>query len=315
MGGLIIDTDVGFDDLLAILYLLAQPDITIQAFTVVNGISDPDEGATALLAMQQMIGGLEIPVYLGATQPMSGSNAFPEVWRHQASQLGWSKPSTSPQAMPASQYLSGALGQAGSLSLLAIGPLTNLGTVLEASRPAATVQPMSIMGGAFKAQGNIPTAPLSEGNMFVDPLADQIVFAAGLDPVLVPLDACNQVPIDQSFLAEFNAIPESQRSPLWSIASQVLAQIANQFVEPPPPTQPTPYFAYDPLAGVSIADLGVLADLTPIDVVVAQQGPNPGQTTVGSGTANARVAFGANSSTFRSQFMAAFTLPAARRRA
>jgi pyrimidine-specific ribonucleoside hydrolase len=314
MGGLIIDTDVGFDDLLAILYLLAQPDITIQAFTVVNGISDPDEGATALLAMQQMIGGLEIPVYLGATQPMSGSNAFPEQWRHQASQLGWSTPSTSPQAMPASQYLSGVLDQAGSLSILAIGPLTNLGTALKTGAPAATVGPMSIMAGALEVCGNIPSAPLSEGNMFVDPLAAQVVFASGVKPTLVPLDACNQVPIDQSFLDEFNAIPESKRNPLWPIASQVLAQIASQFVKPPPPTPPTPYFAYDPLAGVSIADPGVLANLTPTQVLVKQQGANPGQTTAGSGPPNAQVAYGANSSTFRSQFMAAFTQPASPRR-
>lgn len=313
MGGLIIDTDVGFDDLLAILYLLAQPDVAIEAFTVVNGISDPGEGADALLMMQQLLGGLEIPVYLGAAQPMAGDNAFPEVWRHQASQLGWGKPSTAPQRAPAYEYLSGVLGAAGSISLLAIGPLSNLGLALQAlpgGRPAATVAPMSIMGGAFKVAGNIPSAPLAEGNMFVDPLADQIVFASGVDPVVVPLDASNVVPIDQSFLDEFNAIPPAQQGPLWILASQVLNQIAIQFINPPPPTQPTPYFAYDPLAGVSIDDLGVLTALTPTQVLVAQSGANPGQTTAGAGAPNARVALGADSSAFRARFMAAFTRPA-----
>lgn len=313
MGGLIIDTDVGFDDLLAILYLLGQPDVSVQAFTVVNGISDPGEGADALLRMQEMIGGLEIPVYLGAAGPMAGDNAFPAVWRHQASQLGWGKPSTAPRPTPAAEYLSAVLGAAGSVSLLAIGPLTNLGLALQAlpgGIPAATVKPMSIMGGAFAVCGNIPSAPLAEGNMFVDPLADQIVFAAGVDPVIVPLDASNVVPIDQGFLDEFNAIPESQRSPLWSIAAQVLGQIASQFINPPPPTPPTPYFAYDPLAAVSIDAPDVLTELTPTQVVVAQAGRNPGQTTAGAGAPNAQVAYSADSSTFRARFMAAFTLPA-----
>jgi len=120
MGGLIIDTDVGFDDLLAILYLLARPDVSIEAFTVVNGISDPQEGADAILMLQQMIGGLQIPVYLGATQPMSGSNAFPAEWRHQASQMGWGTPTQPPSSVSANQYLSGALAAQGSLSILAM---------------------------------------------------------------------------------------------------------------------------------------------------------------------------------------------------
>ncbi|HEX2689002.1 MAG TPA: nucleoside hydrolase [Kofleriaceae bacterium] len=313
MSGLIIDTDVGFDDLLAILYLLAQPGVQIEAFTVVNGISDPLEGADALLRMQEMIGELQIPVYLGATQPMSGSNAFPSEWRHQASQLGWGTPSSQPQAMPASAYLSGVLAAPGQVAILAIGPLTNLGTVLQSAPPVATVQPMSIMGGAINVAGNIPAAPLSEGNMYVDPLAAHTAFAAGLKPVLVPLDACNMVPIDNSFLGEFFAIPEPQRSPLWSLAAQVLEQIASQFVDPPPPTQPTLYFAYDPLAGVSIADLQVLTNLTATNVAVEQGGDNPGQTTAETGAPNAQVAMGADSSTFRAQFMAAFTLPSAAR--
>lgn len=212
-----------------------------------------------------------------------------------------------PQVIPASEYLSRVFATPGQLSVLAIGPLTNLGTVLKSGRPAVTIQPMSIMGGALKVAGNIPCAPRSEGNMYVDPLAAQIVFAAGIQPVLVPLDACNMVPIDQSFLSEFHAIPPAQRSPLWHIAAQVLHQIAIQFIEPPPPTSPTPYFAWDPLAGVSIADLQVLTNLTPTDVAVEQIGDNPGQTTAGTGAPNAQVAMGANSGTFRAQFMAAFT--------
>ena len=311
MSQLIIDTDVGFDDLLAILYLLGQPSIAIEAFTVVNGISDPAEGADALLMMQQTIGGLEIPVYLGATQPMSGSNAFPSEWRHQASELGWGVPRTKPQPIPAIEYLSNVFGAPGSVSILAIGPLTNLGTAVQRACPAVTVQQMSIMGGAIDTAGNIPAAPLSEGNMFVDPLAAQIVFAAGLDPVLVPLDATNMAPIDNSFLEEFGAIPEGQRSPRWPLAAQVLEQIASRFIDPPPPTPPTPYFAYDPLAGVSIADLQVLTNLTPTNVNVEQGGANPGRTTAASGAPNARVAMGASSTTFRQQFMSAFTLPGA----
>jgi inosine-uridine nucleoside N-ribohydrolase len=310
MAGLIIDTDVGFDDLLAILFLLSQPTIEIEAFTVVNGICDPEGGARALLKLQEMIGGLNIPVYVGATQPMSGSNAFPSQWRHQAHELYWGKPDRSPESVSAFDYLSGVLRKPGSVSILAIGPLTNLGMVLEQAEPVAQIARMAIMGGAIHAKGNIPGTRWSEGNMYVDPLAARKVFAANLHPVLVPLDASDHVPIDKGFLDEFFAIPASRRSPLWPFADQVLQQISRQFVDPPPPTRSQPYFAWDPLAGVSIADPGVLSDIGELDVVVELDGDNPGRTTSGRGAANARVAMAASAKTFRSQFMAAFTLDA-----
>jgi inosine-uridine nucleoside N-ribohydrolase len=84
---LIVDTDAGFDDVLAITYLLASG-APIEAFTLVNGISDVDEGARALLLLQEKAGlSTPIPIYKGSRQPMAGSNQFPDEWRHQATQI------------------------------------------------------------------------------------------------------------------------------------------------------------------------------------------------------------------------------------
>ena len=97
---MIIDTDVGYDDLLAILYLLATG-ADISAFTVVNGICDVRDGAKVLLRMQEKLGLQEmIPVYMGAqnTQP----NAFPMAWRNQANNLKWGDP-TDPTHVPKPQ--------------------------------------------------------------------------------------------------------------------------------------------------------------------------------------------------------------------
>src|SRR6185295_2025949 len=84
MTSVIIDTDVGFDDLLGILYLLNFPDdIDIQAFTVVNGLSSVSNGAQILTLLLAVLD-RKIPVFTGLTQTATSPavpNAFPVEWR------------------------------------------------------------------------------------------------------------------------------------------------------------------------------------------------------------------------------------------
>src|SRR5215510_6357685 len=151
---LIVDTDVGFDDLLAITYLLSCPGVSIEALTVVNGISGVDEGADLLLLLLENAGLASIPVYKGRREQISGSNQFPAKWRHQATQarkaLGWKKPSGSVQPEGAVEFLSKRLGDPGQpAQVLALGPLSNFGEALQARTSLGGIQQMMIMGGAF----------------------------------------------------------------------------------------------------------------------------------------------------------------------
>jgi purine nucleosidase len=292
---MIIDTDVGYDDLLAILYLLSTG-AKIEAFTVVGGISDVQEGANALLRMQEMLN-LQppIPVFLGQSVD---PNPLPADWRHQATKLGWGPPTTlKPQPIPAADFLASQMG-AGPVRLLAIGPLTNIAAAILCVPGGALAS--TIMGGAFNVPGNVPEVnPVAEANMFVDPPAAGTVFGyygptSPVPATLLPLDACNQVPIDISFVLSFAF--SGGVSAAFILATQILLQIQAEFL-----VQGEPYFAFDPLAAVSRRDAAVLQKVVAGTV---QTGPQ-GQTGFTPG-GTVSVAFGADPQVFRSDFFAAF---------
>lgn len=302
---MIIDTDVGFDDLLGILYLLAEGSTRIEAFTVVSGIAHVKEGANALLRMQELLGlAAPIPVYPGLSdQPES----FPNAWRNQASSLGWGDPiKLRPQPVPAVDFLRSRFAQSQPVRLLTIGPLTNLGAALGPAAPTAPIAATS-MGGAIRVPGNLPVRnPVAEANMYVDPPAARTFFNFfGLDAppacseTLAPLDASNMVPIDRAFVAAFRAASGGK---LLELATQILVEIDTQFLE-----KNVPYFAYDPLAAVSTVDPSVL-QLQPGAVAVGDLG----QTTLVPGSAGPQtVALGANAATFYADFKRAFGVSAA----
>lgn len=301
---LIVDTDAGFDDFLAITYLLASG-APIEAFTLVNGISDVDEGAKALLLLQEQAGlTTPIPIYKGSRHPMAGSNHFPEAWRHQATEiivdLGWGEPAGKIGTHGAVDFLVQRLTDASNpVQILAIGPLTNLGrTLQQAPASAQAIQRLMIMGGAVGVKGNIPPALAAEGNIYVDPLAAQTVFGSAIMPSLVPLNDTNKVRITDRFIEGFNP-----PGTLGAIAKAILEIIAGKFIGPGNP----PYDAWDPLAAVALQTPGVLQQITAMDVEVVQSGTDAGQTVQGSGAANANVSKSADAAVFRQAYEAGFT--------
>ena len=77
----IVDTDAGIDDMLALAFLLGRRDVHIEAITVVNGLCHVPDGVSNILRFLQLAGHPEIPVYAGSTSPLSGNAAFPAAWR------------------------------------------------------------------------------------------------------------------------------------------------------------------------------------------------------------------------------------------
>jgi len=245
----IIDTDVGFDDLLAILLLLSTMRAQIRAFTVVQGESDPHVGAQALLSMQEQLGfDTPIPVYIGShDQP----NHFPNEkgWFNQVELLGWPAPKRfTVETDPASVALAPPAGAA--RNVIAIGPLTNIAAAMRA--PASRFNILA-MGGTWTSPGNMPVGhEVAEANFWVDPPSAAAVCAAATDPhrgstSLVTLDACEQVPIDAAFIAKCRAAwnPPTLAAKL---ALEILALIEQLFLQKQPPE---PYFAYDPLVAAA----------------------------------------------------------------
>lgn len=307
MGGgrnaVIIDTDVGYDDLLAILYLMNCPNISITAFTVVNGISNVIDGSNALLSLQEMLGtSPAIPVYLGA-----GQQAFsmPPEYQGQAKALGWPLPSrlkAEPQS--AADFLT-AQFNAADTTVLAIGPLTNLAPALPFSTSPRRVT-VYAMGGAFKVPGDLPARlPYPgdvEANFYVDPEAAGIVMTNIPKGYLVPLDACNQVPITPDYIKAFQALPSAEQKPAWKYASEIFDQIL-------PDAQAGGYYAWDPLAAMALNWNNAVSDWEQSSVAVEQVGAghsSPGKTTTATGS-NVAVAFAGDSTTFNHDFLAAFS--------
>ena len=175
---LIIDTDPGIDDAMAILLACASPELELRALTTVAGnvpLARTTENALKLL---ELAGRAEVPVYPGADAPLRRKPVLAES--HGTTGLDGADLATPfgrARGRNGVDYLVETLGAAapGSLTLAAIGPLTNLALAFQrAPGTGAAIAELVIMGGATpKIGGNM--SPHAEFNIFVDPEAAAIV--------------------------------------------------------------------------------------------------------------------------------------------
>jgi pyrimidine-specific ribonucleoside hydrolase len=302
---IIIDTDAGSDDLLAIAFLLSRPDARIEAITVVNGLAHVDAGARNVARLLKLSGHPEIPVFAGAAHPSVGSAEFPAQWRRTSDDLpGVELPKTGgAQKGSALEYLRKRLANGSApVRILALGPLTNLAEAMRGVRPAG-VREIVIMGGAIRARGNLSDGGLfktdnkyAEWNIFVDPAAADSVFRSGAPITLVPLDATNQVPVNAAFAADLQS---RAKGPLGRFVGQVLRSDKESI-------DGGYFYAWDPLAAVALVAPGVVTT-EPMRIEIRRGAKETGRTVAASGAANAQVAMHANSALFRSVFLEALT--------
>ena len=186
MRELIVDTDAGVDDAIAMMMVLACPTAHLMAVTTVSGNVAVDQVThNVCLILDQL--GHEVPVYRGCDRPLMG-NMLHAGSIHGEDGLGnvahSLPPSTSrPQDEPAAQALI-RLGRenAREFTVLALGPLTNLALALRLDPGfAQNISRLVIMGGAIEAHGNASAA--AEFNILADPEAAAIVFEAGFPEV------------------------------------------------------------------------------------------------------------------------------------
>jgi purine nucleosidase len=177
---LVIDTDPGIDDAHAILMALAHPQARVEAITSVNG-NVGVERATANAAIILDVAGADVPIYPGCAAPlvMASGDASHVHGTDGLGDAGFEPSRRQPQAESAPSALVRLAREApGELTLVAIGPLTNLAVALKLD-PAlpGRYKRLVIMGGAIHSHGN--TANLSaEFNIFTDPEAAHVVLEA-----------------------------------------------------------------------------------------------------------------------------------------
>ncbi len=301
----VIDTDMGTDDAMAIAFLLRRPDVEVKAITVTGaGLAHCEQGVHNVLRLLALANHADIPVACGRTTPLRGTHAFPEPWRQQADTLnGLSlpEPKSSASASTAVQFLTSALeGSQRKVTVLALGNLTNLAEAFEA-KPSLTgrVERLYVMGGAVTVPGNIgdspgvnPPNPHAEWNIYVDPYAAARVFETA-PVVLVPLDATNHVQVTEEFLHRFE---QDRQTPEADFVYRLLAS-------DPEYVRSGTYFFWDPLAAVSLAVEGAVTYEQKKVRVIEEEGESSGRTLESETGHPVRTGVSADRQKFESAFL------------
>ena len=193
---IIIDTDPGQDDAVAILLALASPDeIEVLGITAVAGnvpLSLTERNARIVC---ELAGRPDIAVYAGCDRPLKRKLVTAE---HVHGKTGLDgpklpEPKIKLQEKHGVDFIIDTILQEpeNSVSLCPLGPLTNIASaILKQPKIVSRIKQIVLMGGAYFEVGNI--TPTAEFNIFVDPDAAKIVFEAGIDMVVMPLDVTHK---------------------------------------------------------------------------------------------------------------------------
>lgn len=194
---IIIDTDPGQDDAVAILLALASPEeIEVLGITAVAGNVPLALTQKNARVVCELAGRRDLRVFAGCERPMARALVTAEHVHGKTGLDGIALPEpTMPlQDTHAVEFLVETLRQepAGTVTLCPLGPLTNIATAFRtAPEIVPRVQEIVLMGGAYFEVGNI--TPAAEFNIYVDPEAADIVFRSGVPLTVMPLDVTHKV--------------------------------------------------------------------------------------------------------------------------
>jgi purine nucleosidase len=274
---LILDTDIGtdIDDAYALALVLASPELELVGVTVANNRTD--QRAALALKLLHEVGRDDVPVAPGRPTTTGGEvNQYPWAEGYAA---------TRPVTQPAAEFLVEQVSAApGELTIVAVGPLTNLADALALDPGfARKVAGVVIMGGCVGWPGGATPEIRPEYNIVTDIAAAQALFACGAPLTMVPLDATMRVVLEEGFRQRL----ANHGSPLTAALGGMLALWPGR----------TPIL-HDPLA------VGMVLDPTlcgVADLCVAVD--DDGYTRPGDGMPNARVAVTPQAGRFLHLFM------------
>jgi inosine-uridine nucleoside N-ribohydrolase len=205
---IIIDTDPGVDDSMAILLAFNSPEVKIEGLTTVFGNTGVDITTKNALHLVELAGKPEVPVAAGASKPMLRPYTG-EGWKvHGRNGLGevdFPEPKGSPDRRHAAQFIIDmVMAHPGEITLIPLGPLTNIAlAVLLEPRIATNVKEVVLMGGVAMNPGN--ASPVAEANIHNDPEAAHIVFHAGWPVTMVGLDVTHKSEINSAYMEQLKA--------------------------------------------------------------------------------------------------------------
>jgi len=261
---IILDTDPGSDDAMALMLALNSPELDVRAITVVPGNVTAQQGLENALRMVSLANRCDIPVAAGAQHPLFQKLITAEFWHGKNGlanvELPLSKCKVDPRFGPdlIIQMVHAAPHE---LTLVPVGPLTNIALAVSKDPTIVPlVKEVIIMGGSITG-GNVNAA--AEANIYNDPEAAQIVFQAGWPLTMVGLDVGDKTLFSRKHLAQLS----QTHGPINDFMVQVagyLIDLSGKFG-----SQGTPM--YDPLA-VGVAIDATLVTAPPMHVDVETRG-------------------------------------------
>ncbi len=230
----IIDTDMGWDDVLSILYLIKNPDIEIIGITVTGcGETNLRWGTIIAKTLMELGGQTQAKVCRGADSPLKYNHTFPSSFKNDMNDIMGLLGSLNPDInievdpRPAWEFIFDEITQSEeNIEILSLGGFTNLAKMLEIypSVPTNRIKNVYAMAGAVYVDGNVAllnnaksewdqgpvysTNHYAEWNVFIDPLATKIIFNSEIPLTLIPLDACDYVLLNRDYINRITALDE-----------------------------------------------------------------------------------------------------------
>lgn len=188
----IINTDPGYDDAMALMLAIKSNRFDIQAITTTAGNSTVENTTRNARYILSLLKREDIPIFSGANKPLVRELDTAKVTGKSGLE-GIDPTNKSNLTDNAIEKIIEVIAQSpGQITLISLGPLTNIAQViLQAPEICRETKELVIMGGAIRAPGN--KNRVAEFNIYVDPEAADIVFKSDIKKVIVPLDACNEV--------------------------------------------------------------------------------------------------------------------------
>jgi inosine-uridine nucleoside N-ribohydrolase len=252
----IIDTDPGADDAMAIILALNSPELKVEALTVVPGNVAGRQGLENALKIVSLAGRCDVTVAGGAQHPLNQKLITAQFWHGKNGLANVELPASKCQADPRfgpDLIIEMVHKYPHEITLIPIGPLTNIALAVSKDPSiAALVHNIVIMGGSITG-GNVNGA--AEANIYNDPEAAQIVFNAGWMVTMVGSDVGERTLITRKYLAEL----QSSRGP----QSDFIAKLADFYLTRSEKSGYSGAAMYDPLAvGIALdPTLGTLREM------------------------------------------------------
>jgi len=293
MKNIIIDTDMGVDDIVAISLLLLSKKFSVRAISTVFGVSNVKQGAINLKRVLSFAN-QKIPVFKG---------------KFQASKPGWKAKFPPQDCLRANQLTlltnlsipkyTGNAGNIGSIDklyklvqkqnqkiiLVCLGPLTNIAYLANKYQEKFTdkVDRIYLMGGAVKIPGIIPPLNIAEYNIFLDPEAAKTVFNFNIPIVMIPIDAAKFAPampelvknlptqkLLNNFYSKLNL--QQPKNKLGQIIKELILNNQSDF-----------NCFYDPIVAAAMEKPKIIKQFQSGNINVIIQGKNRGQTILTKG--------------------------------